>query len=70
MTEWNIQSRAHACAACGKPFADQEAYRREARRYQIKMMSFAAVGCLGVLCVLAGLLTPWPAERSEAPRRE
>jgi hypothetical protein len=26
MTEWNIQSRAHACAACGKPFADQEAY--------------------------------------------
>jgi hypothetical protein len=25
MTEWNIQSRAHACAACGKPFADQEA---------------------------------------------
>jgi hypothetical protein len=26
MTEWHIQSRAHACAACGKPFADQEAY--------------------------------------------
>ena len=26
MTEWNIQSRAHACAACGKPFADQEPY--------------------------------------------
>jgi len=26
MTEWNIQSRAHACGACGKPFADQEAY--------------------------------------------
>ncbi|MGD0413587.1 MAG: hypothetical protein ABSC18_18010, partial [Verrucomicrobiota bacterium] len=26
MTEWNIQSRAHACAACGKPFADQETY--------------------------------------------
>ena len=26
MTEWNIQSRAHACAACGKSFADQEAY--------------------------------------------
>jgi hypothetical protein len=26
MTEWNIQSRAHACAACGKAFADQEAY--------------------------------------------
>jgi hypothetical protein len=26
MTEWNIQSRAHACAACGKQFADQEAY--------------------------------------------
>lgn len=26
MTEWNIQSRAHACTACGKPFADQESY--------------------------------------------
>jgi hypothetical protein len=26
MTEWNIQSRAHACTACGKSFADREAY--------------------------------------------
>lgn len=26
MTEWNIQSRAHACAACGKSFADREVY--------------------------------------------
>ena len=26
MTEWNIQSRAHACAACERPFADKEAY--------------------------------------------
>ncbi len=26
MTEWNIQSRARACAACGKPFADRETY--------------------------------------------
>ncbi|HYV27797.1 MAG TPA: hypothetical protein VFA77_09705 [Candidatus Eisenbacteria bacterium] len=26
MTEWKIQSRAHACAACGKAFADHEAY--------------------------------------------
>jgi hypothetical protein len=26
MTEWNIQSRAHACTGCGKPFADREAY--------------------------------------------
>src|SRR5439155_1652992 len=26
MNDWNIQSRAHACEACGKPFADQEAY--------------------------------------------
>jgi hypothetical protein len=26
MTEWNIQSRAHACAACGKQFADKETY--------------------------------------------
>src|SRR5882724_11490214 len=26
MSDWNIQSRAHACEACGKPFADQETY--------------------------------------------
>ena len=26
MNEWNIQSRGHACEACGKTFADKEAY--------------------------------------------
>jgi hypothetical protein len=26
MTEWNIQSRAHACAACGRKFTDREIY--------------------------------------------
>ena len=26
MTEWNIQSRSHACTACGRAFADQEHY--------------------------------------------
>jgi hypothetical protein len=26
MNEWNIQSRAHACAACGQPFADRQVY--------------------------------------------
>ncbi len=26
MTEWNIQSRAHTCAACNKAFRDKEAY--------------------------------------------
>lgn len=26
MNDWNIQSRAHACAACGKPYADREPY--------------------------------------------
>jgi hypothetical protein len=26
MNEWNIQSRAHACGACGRAFAHQEAY--------------------------------------------
>ena len=27
MNEWNIQSRAHACANCNQPFADQQPYR-------------------------------------------
>jgi hypothetical protein len=26
MTDWNIQSRAHACGACGRAFHDQENY--------------------------------------------
>jgi hypothetical protein len=26
MTEWNIQTRAHGCEACGNSFADQEPY--------------------------------------------
>lgn len=26
MNEWNIQSRAHACQACEKPFADKELF--------------------------------------------
>jgi len=26
MNEWNIQSRAHACETCAKPFADKQAY--------------------------------------------
>ena len=26
MNEWNIQSRAHACEACSRPFIDQQTY--------------------------------------------
>jgi hypothetical protein len=26
MNDWNIQTRAHACATCGNPFADKAAY--------------------------------------------
>jgi hypothetical protein len=26
MNEWNIQSRAHACQSCGKPFVDKQPY--------------------------------------------
>jgi hypothetical protein len=26
MNDWNIQSRAHACQACAKPFVDKQAY--------------------------------------------
>ena len=42
MNEWNIQSRAHACQACEKPFADKEHYhtllieeRHEYRRMDV-----------------------------------
>jgi len=42
MNDWNIQARAHACEACGKPFADREVYhtllseeRTELRRADI-----------------------------------
>ena len=42
MNDWNIQTRAHACEACGKPFADKTAYHtllseenRELRRSDI-----------------------------------
>jgi len=38
MTEWDIQSRADACTACQRPFADKEVYhtllRMEASGYQ------------------------------------
>lgn len=42
MNEWNIQSRAHTCEACGKHFADKEGYhtvlcdeKREFRRIDV-----------------------------------
>lgn len=38
MNEWNLQSRAHACQACHKPFADKEPYHtlllEEKQEYQ------------------------------------
>ncbi|HEY3855945.1 MAG TPA: hypothetical protein VGO67_16265 [Verrucomicrobiae bacterium] len=38
MTEWKIQSRAHACQACGKTFADKEPFHtvllEEKQEYQ------------------------------------
>jgi hypothetical protein len=42
MNEWNIQSRGHACQACGRHFVDQQAYhtllldeRREVHRIDV-----------------------------------
>lgn len=38
MNEWNLQSRAHACQGCHKPFTDKEAYHtlliEEKQQYQ------------------------------------
>lgn len=42
MVEWNIQSRSHACQACGKGFADRQPYhtllfdeKRDYRRFDV-----------------------------------
>ena len=34
MNEWNIQSRAHVCQACGRHFADKQAYHTVLQDYR------------------------------------
>jgi hypothetical protein len=41
MNEWNIQSRAHACEACARPFADRQPYHTllyDERQEQLRRM--------------------------------
>ena len=49
MNEWNIQSRAHACEACAKPFTDKQSYhtllfdeKQDFRRMDICELCWAA----------------------------
>ena len=39
MNEWNIQSRAHQCSACTKPFADRQAYHTLLSNDQAEQLS-------------------------------
>lgn len=46
MNEWNIQSRAHACEACGKAFADREIYHTLLSEERIELRrSDICAGC-------------------------
>jgi hypothetical protein len=63
MNEWNIQSRAHVCEACGQPFADKQPYRtvlfdegKELRRSDI-CEACAQKG--GDLRARAGFISQW-----------
>jgi hypothetical protein len=38
MTDWNIQSRAHACQACQNPFADKSAYHTILLAHRAEML--------------------------------
>ena len=53
MNEWNIQSRAHGCQACGKGFADQQVYHT---LLSDEKQELARLGCLRSL--LADAIQP------------
>ncbi len=81
MNEWNIQSRAHACEACTRPFADRQPYRtilfdegQELRRSDIceacAQQAGDARGRPGFISQWHGLYEAPPAHPVEAIQKE
>jgi hypothetical protein len=81
MNEWNIQSRAHACEACGLPFADKQPYRtilweenKELRRSDICEPCAEKAGDAraraGFISHWQGVYTAPPAQPVEAIQKE
>ena len=67
MTEWDIQSRADACAACQRPFTDKEAYhtflRMEASGYHRRDLC----GTCYLDAPRDGVLSYWQGEYKSPP---
>ena len=66
MNDWNIQTRAHACEACGKPFADKAAFHtllfeenRELRRSDICDPCWQQQQNGAGSCVRQGFISYW-----------
>lgn len=83
MNEWNIQSRAHACQACEKPFGDKELYhtllfdeKSELRRLDVcdtcwqTQFSEGGTDKKGVISRWQGLYEMPPATPPEAIEKE
>lgn len=83
MTDWNIQSRAHACQACEQPFTDQQPYhtllfdaRHELQRQDVcepcwaAQFSQGAADRKGFISHWQGLYEPPPAAPPDPIQRE
>lgn len=81
MNEWNIQSRAHVCEACGQPFADKQTYRtilfEEAKELRRSDICEACAQKAGDSRGRAGYISHWqgvyeapPAQPVEAIQKE
>jgi hypothetical protein len=77
MTEWDIQSRADACTACQRPFADKEAYHTLLNmgasgytRRDLCATCFASAGRDGVISYWQGEYKLPPPPAPEAIQKE
>src|SRR5688500_17409561 len=83
MNDWNIQSRAHACQACAKPFTDKQPYhtllfdeKQDFSRLDIcetcwqAQFSQGATERKGFVSYWQGVYEPPPAAAAEAIQRE
>lgn len=71
MNEWNIQSRAHVCEACSRPFADQQAYRtvlfEEGKELRRSDICEACAQKAGDLRTRAGFISQWQGSYEAPP---